>query len=625
MRQIVFLLLTATTMAEAAQGSADLRDTQDTALRMGLHESPTWASLLHLQDGKSGLQSQVLSREFFLAPADGWTPRRELLATLAALYEPAPRDPERNVRCRFPARFLWLETRLELPPRVRRCSRLDQWARLDQLNSISLLMISGYFGNPASTFGHSLLKINYGGDTHRSSLLDLGVNYGAVVPEDESTILYVFRGLFGAYEAGFSDQDYYRFDLTYTRTEFRDIWEYELRLTAHQREMLVLHLWEITGKKFRYFFLLKNCAYRLAELVGLAIDRDLTRGAHWWYAPITLFHRLEQIDRGRQKEETMIADTTYVPSAQRVYYAEVQSLKKGEFELLDRILRREGSLDILDGLPLDVQNTVLEALLGYYDYRLAGVLEKDANAQLVAAKNTAIRRRISLPPRRIHATAGVPDRRRPSLSAGPSRASIGYGSRDWAPETLRLEYAPFSYDPIGNNPLEGSSLSLLDMRIAVDKGDGPRIDAVEFVRARKINRNVVELPDEPVASWEIGFGLRQERRQCNDCLEGYLDATVGRSTSIGEAGAATLLIGLDAGTGQNGASGVAHGILATPKSARWGMELSARYNRYVNGVGENLLWMVNFRWSYLREHEIRFSVASDDAGAFGHVSYAYRW
>ena len=49
--------------------------------------------------------------------------------------------------------------------------------------------------NPASVFGHALLKLNTDQADDRAGLFDLTVNYGALVPENESAVQYIINGI----------------------------------------------------------------------------------------------------------------------------------------------------------------------------------------------------------------------------------------------------------------------------------------------------------------------------------------------------------------------------------------------------------------------------------------------
>src|SRR5437870_6386966 len=53
---------------------------------------------------------------------------------------------------------------------------------------------------PASSFGHSLLRLNTEDGSASDGLVDLGVNFGALVPDGESTLVYVVKGLSGGYQ-----------------------------------------------------------------------------------------------------------------------------------------------------------------------------------------------------------------------------------------------------------------------------------------------------------------------------------------------------------------------------------------------------------------------------------------
>lgn len=196
-----------------------------------LAQDPVWLKLLHYKDG----QGEVLTKKFFLSSDGTYDPAAELLATLDAYSEPwsAKDNNDTHARCRFPARYFWLSSHVALPdysPQPPQCTRLSKWSLPDQVTSTSIFLVSGYLGNPASVFGHTLLKFNTESQDDQAGLFDLTVNYGAVVPENESTLRYIIYGIGGGYQAGFSDRYFYTQDLVYSRKEFRDIWDYQLYL-----------------------------------------------------------------------------------------------------------------------------------------------------------------------------------------------------------------------------------------------------------------------------------------------------------------------------------------------------------------------------------------------------------
>ena len=258
---LVLYLLSIIGIAHATDNKpvpVDLKTVFSTIETQRLYNDPTWLRLLHFRlTPHITTHSDVITPEFFLTHKNTQdiTPKTELYATLQAFYQPITEneDPNAHPQCLFPARFYWLKQKLPLPqenlPNVQ-CPRLQQWAKFSSLDSVSLIMVSGYFGNPASTFGHLMVKLN--NSEYKASsgdLLDQSINYGAKVPENEATPVYIMKGIFGGYLSSFSDKKFYTQDLAYSKHEFRDMWEYELNLNDKQNHLLVYHLWEMLGKQ----------------------------------------------------------------------------------------------------------------------------------------------------------------------------------------------------------------------------------------------------------------------------------------------------------------------------------------------------------------------------------------
>ena len=147
--------------------------------------------------------------------------------------------------------------------------------------------------------------------------------------KNEPTLIYIFKGLTGGYEAGFSDKYYYVQDLVYSNTEFRDIWDYQLNLDEEQKLFLLLHIWEIVGKKFQYVFTTRNCAYEVSKLLEVILKEPIVHSANAWYAPVESCHGLRSIDDKKKKEGTkpLIKNVVYIPSDQMVIYAHYYLLK----------------------------------------------------------------------------------------------------------------------------------------------------------------------------------------------------------------------------------------------------------------------------------------------------------
>jgi len=155
MKKVAFLLPLLCTLIQTRAALAMSTDRPwevfvEQARAEALYDAPTWLRLLHFDSSTN--VSKIVSKEFFLDPTGRVSPERELYATIRAYFFPVGRDQNLHPCCRFPARYFWLSQRLNFAamhvPDLR-CSRLEEWAKFSELQSVSLIMVSGYFGNPA--------------------------------------------------------------------------------------------------------------------------------------------------------------------------------------------------------------------------------------------------------------------------------------------------------------------------------------------------------------------------------------------------------------------------------------------------------------------------------------------
>ncbi len=536
-RSIVFCALFLL-FATDAQASS-LEEALDAAERLGLVRHPTWLQLLHYENG--GRRSVVLTDNFFLSPQGKTDPRAELVATIQAYFAPWDGNADGHARCRFPARYFWLSQYLSLPGydlRESQCQKLEKWALFDRVKSVSLLLVSGYFGNPASTFGHALLKFNTDATDDPYGLFDLTLNYGALVPERENAFRYIQRGLFGGYEAGFSDRYFYTQDLVYSRTEFRDMWEYRLALSDYQRTLLILHVWEIVGKKFDYYFLDENCASRLAELVDLAIEEDLSSHSHPWYVPEEMFHRLKDIDRARYalSGTHLIQFMRYIPSSQRTLYHRLRLLSPDELEAFNEIVR-EG-MDTLSGhleklTLLERQILVLDSLLAYQEYRLIAE-GKDAGDDRKRAKDQILRARLQLPAHAIPSVE-IPTLPSPADGSRPMELGVGVTVESGEEPFLRLHGSPFKKESVGHNSLEGGEFVVLNFEIGISEDkDEVFLDKLDFVRVLNLNTLPMKIEDENRWSWKLFAGMDRVEGNQGDHYDGIASFGAGRARKWNE-------------------------------------------------------------------------------------------
>jgi len=524
---IIFLLSGAE--AQASSQAEILKTAQE--LKLARH--PTWLKLLHYERG--GKQSVVLTDSFFLSPNGKSDPEAELTATINAYFAAWDANANAQARCRFPARYYWLSQQLSLPDynlRNGKCQNLEKWALFDSVQSISLLLVSGYFGNPASTFGHALLKFNTDSSDDQSGLFDLTLSYGALVPENENTLRYVARGLFGGYKAGFSDKYFYTQDLVYSRTQFRDIWDYRIALTNKERTLLILHIWEIIGNKFDYYFLDKNCAYRLAELLELVLQKDLVDNGRFWYLPVEIFYRLKEIDKAWHKSTgtNLIQSVHFIPSSQRILYHQLRLLVPDELEAFNVILR-EGIHSMpghLAKFTSDRQIVILDSLLFYQQYRLIAE-EPDSDRDRREFKDQVLLARLQLP---AHPKLSPKIKELPSPAEGSRPMVFGAGmASDADGKTfLRLNWSPFKQERVGQNSLEGDELVVLDLNVGFfEEEHNAFLDQLDLVRVLNLNTLPVAVADESQWSWQLRGGVDRIEEDGENRYDGIVSFGAGHA------------------------------------------------------------------------------------------------
>ena len=154
-----------------------------------------------------GYTSEQDDPGFFMSPDGKTDPQAELDATLKQFFSDELVGRSRQpAQCAFIARYHWLREQLQfdetrLPPMA--CERFDRWFDDFEAQSITLIFPSAFLNNPASMFGHTLLRVDQKGQTEQTRILAYTINYAADVPPDAG-MAYPIRGIFGGYSGYFS-------------------------------------------------------------------------------------------------------------------------------------------------------------------------------------------------------------------------------------------------------------------------------------------------------------------------------------------------------------------------------------------------------------------------------------
>lgn len=251
-----------------------------------LYSHRYWEVLLHYKPTRTGFESLIDDPRFFLSPYGKRDPKAELEATIKALFQSDKKNDE-HPRCRFIARYEWLKEELDMNESQFSditCTVFSNMVNNTiQPKSVVLVFPASYMNNPASMFGHTLMRID---GLYQSKLLSYAANYAASV-EDDLGFLYAFKGIFGYYKGYFKVFPYYERIKEYNDTEQRDMWEYSLNLSEEEVMRMFRHLWELKDIYSDYYFFDENCSYNLLFLLEAARPSlHLTDRTRAWVIPV---------------------------------------------------------------------------------------------------------------------------------------------------------------------------------------------------------------------------------------------------------------------------------------------------------------------------------------------------
>jgi hypothetical protein len=441
------LLLLAGALVRPCAG-ADYADALvERARALRLAERAEWRKLGHYVPNliAPGLHSLVDSPDFFNAPGGKHDPAAELDATLRAFFSPAPDGDERqHPQCRFPARHAWLEAELGFErarmPRPE-CRRYREWRAALDAKQLTLVFASAYLNNPGSMYGHTLLRIDGAGQDERTRLLAYSLSFAADTDETNG-VVFAVKGLLGGYAGVYSMLPYYVKVREYGDLENRDLWEYELDLSAEEVERVLRHAWELLPAYYAYYFFDENCSYHLLGLLQVARpDLELTAPFRLWALPVDTVRALTG-------QPGLVKRIVYRPATSTLIAGRLARMQPEERRMARDV--GQGTLSAHDAalraLPAERAAAVLEAGYDYLNYRrTTGVNEAPDGAGL-ARELLVARSEIAAPSQAPRLEPGV----RPDQGHRTSRFSAGAGRRD-ARDFVELGLRPTYHDVLDDD------------------------------------------------------------------------------------------------------------------------------------------------------------------------------
>lgn len=598
-------------------------------------DDPAWRALLHYRPDRlgGGWTSLADQPDFFFAPDGKTNPASELAATLAAFAAPpgAIARLDQHAQCAFPARFAWLDARLDLASRgIRRvpCPVLDEWRTfLGPVQGVSLIFPEAFLNNPASMFGHTLLRIDRAAPAEteeRRDILAYAVNFAADTGSDGGAAFAV-KGITGIYPGYFSLWPYAEKVKQYGDWESRDIWEYRLPLAPDAVELILLHVWELREVRFDYYFFDENCSWALLGMLQVARP-DLDLQGHFDYGWATPADTV----RAALTSIGQVGEPTWRPSAATRIAHPARSLTGAERAWVRDLASGARAPDDphLSGLAPERRAAVLSLAYDLLRHRATPAqVEAErprSRALLVARAAVPFEGDALTPP----PTPEVP----PDRGHGTSRARIGGGVRDDR-AFLELRARPAFHDlldPQGGYT-RGAQIDFFDLALRVYPGEGK-------VRLHELRiLDIVSLAPRDALfrpiSWR--FGTRIASEPVGDGREAYFWRTgggAGATLALGDVGLAYAFAEARADLSTwldpplSVGAGASAGVLTGDAGDRWRAHLHASALYYPLGDRRSgFSAALDQRLSLGRDDalELRTSVTQDFGNAWSEIGLFY--
>ncbi|MDH3687076.1 MAG: DUF4105 domain-containing protein, partial [Myxococcales bacterium] len=419
----------------------------------------------------------------FLAEKGAKDPGAELRATLTALIAP-PLEDDDAIHCRFPARALWLAEALDVPPATLAptpCPALDDWrAELDP-RGITMIFPEAFMNNPASIFGHTLLRLDVADPSDPQNLLAYAIDFTAQTGGDAGPIFFA-KGAFGRYPGLFGIAPYYEKLSVYAAWQNRDIWEYPLDFSPEELELVLLHLWELDDVAIPYYFFLQNCAYQLIRLLAVAHPNlDMRHGSPLGTMPVDTVR--DVID-----EIGLASEPRYRPSPATQLKVQLDALDPEAEALVLSVAR--GTTDPgdtrIEALTPGERAVLLGTAYDVLRYEYLQIENPDEDIRIEVRDRTH-----ALLVARSRAPSGVPaspptPARPPEEGHGTALVSMGAGVEDDA-GFIELRFRPTLHgilEPVAGFPGD-STVGLLDTRVRYFPNEGRvRLEELVLVELR---------------------------------------------------------------------------------------------------------------------------------------------
>lgn len=524
-----------------------------------LSQSRAWKKILYYAPSWfRGEKSLVDDSRFFTSESGHTNPKDELLGTLRA-FSQKDDSLRQDALCKYPARRFILERELGLTfedsdtkSTSDICRRYRTFRNTVVSESVSLVFSSYFPDNPASLFGHTLLKFDRkisdnSKHSKSSALLDYGLNHSAF-PTTDNPILYPLMGLSGMFPGMIDITPYYVKVQEYNNAESRDLWEYRLNLTPDEVSLILLSVFELSTHKIDYFYFDDNCSYLMLAVLDVARPSlDLTSKFNAWVIPVDTIRVIGHVP-------SLVTEINFRPSNIRKYAHLESQLTSNERESLRQLLgnplkdahaktqnhntfertsrHQSAFLSPLKKLTVTEKTRVIDTALEYIDTveKLSGAREPKTWGQ---ERKVLLTHRSELGTKSDFDALELPSAEAPHLSYPPTRLSLGVVHEGITLKENQLSYL-IGWRPALHslqNPVSGMSpdlgIEFLNLEARYSPSRNVRIRNLRLISIESVG---VSRPLMGSKSWafEIGF----QERCVNGCQQTFVRYETGWATSI---------------------------------------------------------------------------------------------
>ena len=504
----IILLFTVVTysagLVSGIEASPDLEKIYENVKRIKLAYQRQWLLLLHYEARLDGsYQSRVDGSKFFYSTKGVSEPEEELIANLKAFFSPIPQKHEDHAICKFPARFKWLKSKLNLRvpfSKQLNCDSYKKFFKKLQANSISIVFVSADMSESATLFGHTFLKFNKNKASAPEE--DPTVSYVANIRSAKTSFEIIYKGLLGSFKGQLDIKNFDHRRWQYNFLENRSFWNLELNFSSEEIERLIDHLWEVNFTHIYYYFFDENCAfYNIYFLEAANPKLDITSNFFYLVIPVDTIRRLFS-------HENIIKSATFYPANIEEYKMAYDQLNKHEKEEL-RILIQDPQGDFSENTHSVRKDLVFSAAiysLGNGVDRATGAFSEDKEKIYKNLLKVQAEHQTNLK------SYAKPDYTNPSIGHGSSALLLNGGFGNEGP-FLSLTYRPVFHDlldsPLGYLPFTDLTVLSPKFRYYTEKR---KLYLELFTFFRAIVLNPIEMGIFQ-SSWTVDLGIKSLHKE----------------------------------------------------------------------------------------------------------------